>query len=78
MSLKNLQWLEGELPKLVERDIISSEQQSAITEFYEKDKKGTASIALIAFSIFGAILLGSGIILILAVLFGQIHFIVLV
>ncbi|HHU36755.1 MAG TPA: hypothetical protein GXZ47_05955, partial [Treponema sp.] len=46
MSLKNLQWLEGELPKLVERDIISSEQQSAITEFYEKDKKGTASIAL--------------------------------
>lgn len=66
MSIKNIKWLENELPQLVNQKIISPEQQSAISEFYENKKKNSSNPALIAFSIFGAILLGTGIILILA------------
>jgi uncharacterized membrane protein len=66
LRLKNLGWLANELPKLVERNIISKEQQHVIMEYYETEKKNRSNVAFVVFSIFGAILLASGIILILA------------
>jgi len=66
LTPKNIQWLTGELPKLVQGNIITQDQQKSIVEYYTQDAKNKPNIALIAFSIFGAILVAAGIILILA------------
>jgi len=66
LSQKNVRWLVNELPKLVEQKLISIDQRRSIEEYYEKEKINRPNIALIAFSVFGAILLAAGIILILA------------
>ena len=66
MSKKNIRWLAAELPKFVERKLISQDQQHAILDYYRQEKGGRPNVAIIAFSIFGAVLLAAGIILILA------------
>ncbi len=66
MPRKNTQWLIGELPRLVQRNLISEAQQAAIADFYTQESRNRPNIALITFSIFGAILLAGGIILLLA------------
>jgi uncharacterized membrane protein len=56
-----------ELPILVEDGLISEESAVKIKEYYlSKRKKSQTSIYLISFSILGAVLIGSGIILLLA------------
>ncbi|TDX52330.1 DUF2157 domain-containing protein [Orenia marismortui] len=64
---KEISWLYKELPKLVQQDIISADTAKLIKEYYgpvtERDWKG---IGLTIFSILGTILIGSGIILLLA------------
>ena len=66
MSTKNIRWLLSELPELVNRSIITAEQQHAITGYYHEKTENRPNIALIAFSIFGSILVAAGIILLLA------------
>ncbi|WP_018248536.1 DUF2157 domain-containing protein [Orenia marismortui] len=64
---KEISWLYKELPKLVQQDIISADTAKLIKEHYgpvtERDWKG---FGLNIFSILGTILIGSGIILLLA------------
>ncbi|MBM7556159.1 DUF2157 domain-containing protein [Halanaerobacter jeridensis] len=67
MSDKNISWLYKELPELIEENIISEETAQEIRNYYgpikEKDKDQNL---LLIFSILGAVLIGSGIILLLA------------
>lgn len=67
MSDKNISWLYEELPELIEENIISQETAQEIRNYYGpiKEKNKQQSLVLI-FSILGAVLIGSGIILLLA------------
>jgi uncharacterized membrane protein len=66
VSQKNVKWLAAELPRLVQGNLISRQQQEAIIDFYTQESRSRPNVALIVFSIFGALLLAGGIILILA------------
>ena len=67
MSDKNISWLYKELSKLIKEEVISKETAQEIRNYYgpikEKDKEQNL---LLIFSILGAVLIGSGIILLLA------------
>ncbi|MFO7820265.1 MAG: DUF2157 domain-containing protein, partial [Halanaerobacter sp.] len=67
MSDENIAWLYDELPTLVKKGVISKETAHEIKSYYgpikEEDKQ--QNLVLI-FSILGAVLIGSGIILLLA------------
>jgi len=67
MNKKALRWLYEELPELVGGGIISADAERKIHEHYgEIEKSGGRSIALTVCGILGAVLIGAGIILILA------------
>lgn len=69
MSLrkKYISWLYAELPDLVGRNILSPESAEGLREYYGGfGKEGRRNIAATAFAILAAILIGSGIILLLA------------
>ncbi len=64
---KGLNWLYGELPGLVSKGILSGDAAVRIRGHYgEVPKTDTSKIALMIFGILGALLIGGGIILILA------------
>ena len=64
---KGLSWLYGELPGLVSEGILTEEAAGRIRERYgEVPRTDTAKIALMIFGVIGALLIGGGIILILA------------
>ena len=64
---KHLQWLYQELPALMNAGIISAETAEKLRAYYGEIKEGNKSrIALIIFGVLGALLIGSGIILLLA------------
>ena len=58
--------LSKELPKLVQEGIISQESADAIENYYARDKIPTQSRLMAVFGVIGAILVGLGIILIIA------------
>jgi len=64
---KYLQWLYHELPALVNAGILTAEAAEKLRAYYGEIKEGSKSrIALIIFGVLGALLVGSGIILLLA------------
>lgn len=64
---KGVQWLYGQLPDLVGQGVLSSERAAALKSHYGPVAVRSArSIALITFSVIGALAIGMGIILILA------------
>lgn len=64
MSRKAIQWLYKELPTLVSKGILSSETADKLRQYYS-ERKGPR-VTLIIFSLLGSLLIGSGIILLLA------------
>lgn len=64
---KHLQWLYRELPALMNADVISAETAEKLRAYYGEIKEDNKSrTALIIFGVLGALLTGSGIILLLA------------
>jgi len=64
---KHLQWLYRELPALINEGIITAETAEKLRAYYGEIKAGSKSrMALIIFGVLGALLVGSGIILLLA------------
>jgi len=64
---KHLQWLYRELPALMNAGVISAETAEKLRAYYGEIKEGNKSrIALLIFGVLGALLIGSGIILLLA------------
>ncbi|MCG8571284.1 MAG: DUF2157 domain-containing protein [Spirochaetes bacterium] len=67
MKNKHLTWLYQELPKLVQKSVISLEDAERIKKYYgEAEKKEFSTILLTVFGVTGAVLIGLGIILLLA------------
>jgi len=67
MNKKCLRWLYGELPELVSRAVISAETAEGIRRHYgEIDSGSGRRVALTVCSVLGALLIGAGIILLLA------------
>jgi uncharacterized membrane protein len=68
MSTRRINWLFKELPKLVSEKVIDSETATKIRTHYEKKaaRKINVQTVLMIFGAIGAVLLGGGIILILA------------
>ncbi|MEW6573857.1 MAG: DUF2157 domain-containing protein [Bacillota bacterium] len=67
MDKKKIKWLYGELPLLVDRQIISEESAERLRQYYGDVEEGSGRrMAFIVFAILGAALIGAGIILILA------------
>ena len=68
VSLKNINWLNAELPLLKNAGVLDTATAKHIQDYYDKDTTSTggASWAIIIFSILGALLIGGGIILLFA------------
>lgn len=67
MKQRYLQWLYGELPKLVDAGVLSHEDTGRIRDHYGPVKAvSPARMAVILFGVLGATLVGAGIILVLA------------
>ncbi|MBN1521269.1 MAG: DUF2157 domain-containing protein [Candidatus Aureabacteria bacterium] len=67
MKNKYIRWLYEELPKLIDKGVLSSESAEKIRKYYgEVPERSGRKIALIVFSILGTILISGGIILLLA------------
>lgn len=67
MKQRHVQWLYGELPKLVEAGVLPKESEERLRAHYGPVKSTSAStIAVVLFGVLGAMLVGSGIILLLA------------
>jgi uncharacterized membrane protein len=67
MSDKNISWLYEELPELIEEGVLSQQTAQKLKDYYGPiDKKSNHQNLLLIFSILGAVLIGSGIILLLA------------
>ncbi|BBB90049.1 MAG TPA: DUF2157 domain-containing protein [Methylomusa anaerophila] len=67
MSKKAVKWLYQQLPELVEKNVISAENAERIREYYEPiTQRPQPKIFLAVFGIIGVVLVGLGIILILA------------
>lgn len=67
MSDKNIRWLYGELPKLVESGILREEDAAGLRAHYALSKRPSmARVAIVLCSVLGACLIGSGVILLLA------------
>lgn len=64
---RELKWLYSELPKLVSEDVLAAETAEALKEYYGEIKHTDSSkIAVILFSVMGTLLIGGGIVLIVA------------
>ncbi len=67
MNKKAIKWLYSELPELVKKSIITADTAKNIKKYYgEVSVKNKRDVALIIFGIIGALLIGLGIILLLA------------
>ena len=67
MRRKYIEWLYKELPVLVKEGVLTEDNAGRVREYYGEIKKDSGlTIALIIFSIIGSLLIGSGIILLLA------------
>jgi hypothetical protein len=69
MSQKHIRWLEGEIPKLVTKGVLSTEVASRLGEHYRStgsDESSRRNLVMLFFSILGALLVGGGVVLLLA------------
>lgn len=67
MSRGNVRWLQDEIPKLVNQGILSPEAASRLRDHYRSIEAGSRrNLAVLFFSILGTLLVGGGIILLLA------------
>ena len=67
MSQKNVRWLYTELPELVNRGILTPQTSSQIQDHYGPlDTGGRRNLTVLFFSILGALLIGGGVLLLLA------------
>lgn len=67
MDNRKMKWLYGELPKLIKAGVLRQEDAGRIRDYYgEVDEAGGAKTALVIFGVLGAVLIGAGIILLLA------------
>jgi len=67
MKQRHVQWLYGELPSLVKAGVLSTEDEQRLREHYGPVKRiSAAATAVILFGVLGAMLVGSGIMLLLA------------
>jgi uncharacterized membrane protein len=67
MSVEHVKWLLSELPALVGKGILSADGAEALRLHYGLDaQKGARSLGLILLSVLGALLIGAGVILLLA------------
>lgn len=67
MKKSQLRWIESELPKLVEAEILSAEDADRMGAYFRSQKHSSlSSVALVVCSVLGACLIGSGIILLMA------------
>lgn len=68
MSQKNVRWLYGQLPELVDKQVVTADTAERIKQHYQssESKDGSKSVALIVCGVVGALLIGMGIILLLA------------
>ena len=72
MGKKEIEWLLGELPRLVSKRVISGGVAQALKKHYAADvKSGKGDLALIIFGTIGAVLIGLGIILLFAYNWGS-------
>ncbi|HNT37152.1 MAG TPA: DUF2157 domain-containing protein, partial [bacterium] len=67
MSRRNVEWLYGQLPDLVENQIVPEDVAEKIRTYYEpQSQQKPRSVALIICGVLGSLLIGLGIILLLA------------
>jgi len=69
MSKKHIQWLQSELPKLTEQDVISAEVSNKLKQHYamnDLSARQSLSLFTIILATIGSLLIGGGIILIFA------------
>ena len=67
MNKKAIQWLYNEMPRLVAQGVLTPEVESRLREHYGPvEATRPVRLAVLIFSIFGALLIGAGIILVLA------------
>lgn len=67
MSRKAIQWLYDELPRLVAQGVLSSDAEGRLRAHYGPvEPARPARLAVVIFGVFGALLIGAGIILLLA------------
>jgi hypothetical protein len=67
MSKKSVRWLYGELPKLVEQGVLTPDVEAKVRSHYGPlERERPARLAVIIFSVLGSLLIGGGIILMLA------------
>lgn len=68
MSQRHIQWLHEELPTLVSKEVLTAEAADRVRHYYSGREGGARgrNRAMVLFSILGAALVGSGIILLLA------------
>jgi hypothetical protein len=64
---KSIAWLHGQLPVLVEKGILTQESADALRQCYPiEGRKSGLPLALLFFGVLGSLLIGAGIILLLA------------
>jgi len=66
LSAKHIQWLKQELPALKADGIVSEDTAQAIESYYAEKTNDGLHWAVIAFAVLGSLLIGAGIILLLA------------
>lgn len=67
MKDRNIQWLREELPKWIANDVVDEDAAARIQSYYsEVEKTNGLKLALAIFGTLGAVLIGSGIILVFA------------
>ena len=66
VSGKHTQWLKKELPTLENERVISSEVAGRLKSYYDENTESGMHWAVIAFSVIGSLLMGTGIILLFA------------
>src|SRR5258706_13262742 len=66
MSRKHIEWLFEQLPTLVEEGVLTSDAAAHLRAHYESRMGDKPNWALLSFAVLGGILIGSGIILVLA------------
>ena len=73
MSKKNIEWLHGELPKLVVKGIVDCDTANRILNHYGDISKNSGNIFYILFGILGSLLIGTGVISLFAHNWDQFH-----
>jgi hypothetical protein len=66
MNKKGVRWLYDELPELVAQGIVTSDAATRLREHYGEPKDTRRSVALAICAVFGALLIGLGVILVFA------------